>query len=282
MASGSLMHEVDIDLRSHPKRLRLQFGVARPMKLLVSVYRAFEEGECSSSMSMEMPEDLPDVTHLESWEGAYLVSETLTLRTEPTCKMTSLLKVPVDVPDFMTLQDMHGLLARETGNPALKWELKNVSELVQPAWEELELGQLRRLMFRLPLNPKPAMATLGAPQHTRMVVVYYLADFQDNHDSVQLIQRSRPLDVPYGTAFYVNTKFIFTKVDGVMMGEAQLGLTWTGRCLIRGIVETASKDEAMEGAKEFFEHTKNCVRAGGMNRQAFFSCGDLEKASSQG
>merc|ERR1712107_358351 len=75
-------------------------------------------------MSMEMPEDLPDVTHLESWEGAYLVSETLTLRTEPTCKMTSLLKVPVDVPDFMTLQDMHGLLARETGNPALKWELK--------------------------------------------------------------------------------------------------------------------------------------------------------------
>jgi hypothetical protein len=223
------------------------------MKLLIAMYRSFQ-GEGSASMCAMLQDDPPDVTQLESWEGAFLVREASNLRLEPTCRMASLMKVPLDVPAAMTLPDMHSLLAREANHPSMiQWEQRGVSEMVDPPWEELELGQLRRLMFRMPLNPKPAMATFGAPQHTRLALVYYLPRLQEDDEAVRIAVRSRPLDVPYGTSFYITTLYTFTKVDGCMMGEACMGVTWTGRCLVRAIVETASKDEAIELSKEFFK-----------------------------
>mmetsp|Transcript_11024 Transcript_11024/g.16532 ORF Transcript_11024/g.16532 Transcript_11024/m.16532 type:complete len:99 (-) Transcript_11024:93-389(-) len=64
---------------------------------------------------------------------------------------------------------------------------------------------------------------------------------------------SKSLDVPYASSFIVLGKFVFrdsAEGEGGVALDCHIGWLWLGRCMVRGIIESTSRKEAVETCRE--------------------------------
>lgn len=105
-------------------------------------------------------------------------------------------------------------------------------------------GVLLTATMVLGLKPRPM-----APKQTRVVLAYHLTAEGDG--DMVITELSRSLDVPYKDSFEVYAQHTVSISDGTLAIATSLGVHWKGRCMVKGIVESASKEGGVENHRRF-------------------------------
>jgi len=142
--------------------------------------------------------------------------------------------------------DEHGVIQQT-------WSDVGATELRLDQWEPCPDGGVSLAMrLVLPLKPRPL-----SPKQTRMVLVYHLS--AEGEAQVVLTEFSRSLDVPYTNSFEVHSQHAVSLADDVLTLDNLVGVRWRGRCMVKGMIESASQQEAFEAAQRWTESINKAV-----------------------
>lgn len=252
----SLLHEAELELRRPPGRLRLQFGAAGPLRTLDVLWQE-ERGNGDGlagipavpSESLPVTEASPKGSPMEACDA--LIEELRRTGGLPTCELSSCYKTSLQMSQGRALAQVYEQLKRsdEDSTLARMWRARNVTEWDIRPWEAFGADFVCRVMFRLPLRPQPL-----TPKTTRMGIVYHLRRGASFEEPVIFTVMSRSLDVPYATVFTVQIQHIFSVAGEEVEVDNIVGVGWSGRCMVRSIVESSSRSETVIGSKALVEN----------------------------
>eukprot|EP00811_Abedinium_folium_P030260 NODE_4835_length_1840_cov_10.939288.p1 GENE.NODE_4835_length_1840_cov_10.939288~~NODE_4835_length_1840_cov_10.939288.p1 ORF type:complete len:399 (-),score=116.44 NODE_4835_length_1840_cov_10.939288:539-1735(-) len=247
---SSLMRGIDLQLRSAPGRLRLQFSDRRPLEAIRTLWEtARAGGGVPEEVDVEM-EQCPFLAEFRRHAGA---------AARP--PMERAMAMPFPEADAM-LSELH-LLLRAVGEECVimrYYKTMGAYDIRMRPWEKIadNGGYITRLHMMLPLDPRPM-----APKQTRLTIVYHLSE--DGVNPIVLTDMSKSLDVPYSESFLTHSSTVIAGPNmhatvsskdsppllaGQIATEKLCGVAWLGRCIVKGLVERAVRDEnAVKGQR---------------------------------
>lgn len=267
---GCVLFEADVDLREQRRRIHLQFSTAAPMWRLQYFFKksttnSATPSEISTLSSMPTEAETPpawDVIMAEFRKG----NGKLTVDVHQLCEGP--LVVPgVDSHDDALAVIRQTLLSPESDSWLHKlWRMQGVEEILAiTPWEHFHAAldgvevMVRSLHFVVPLKPRPM-----APKQTRMSIVYCLTS-DPKEGTLTINNISQSLDIPF--TFNIQARTVYQRRDGNIVDHgggpqqmipgksvtvslaSSMGIQWLGRCMVKGMVETAASSEATEASK---------------------------------
>jgi len=246
------LHEAVLILRRSPGYLHVRFFDAYPLGSLQEHWTACTR---SSFTGATVPAVIDPLTQDWMNDLSCLVEGLRSRKGQPaiathsvnTMPMSNLGATPPKVYDEILRGDGDCTILRV-------WRAKKASEMVASPWEPLEGGggHLRGIRFRMPLKPRPM-----APKSSRFVVAYHLSSPDER--PIVLTEISRTLDVPYSSSFEVHNQHVFRELppeEGGILLEDKVGINWTGRCMIKSIIESASRQETAEATQAWSDQVQ--------------------------
>jgi len=290
-AEASLLFEITLRLRIHPGQLRLQFGSVHPARLLTSLWRPHaqlhvdsgEQSWSSGSGANESASTEAVPQRPKGWDQMHGILRESAGRAS--CATTSVYQTSLELQaasrDALASKLRAIITSRDEESPITRlWRSQNVHSWLQeepwvPLHEEPQASGLlvRSLYLWLPLKPQPL-----APKRTRIFMIYCLSGNPEG-DELVLTALSTSLDVPYSSSFMVQVEHIFSLHDSVTSDDSiedcelpggqyrlevdiRFGVLWSSSCMVKGIIEAASRQETVACSKELVTFMAESLASG--------------------